>query len=119
MEDNTWLISSGIASLLCLLFWSGTIVTYKIGYELPNTNFGQASLEVYDSVLILVGIPSFITSTLDDATQQVVQEICNNYDKESCRYARMTVATYEDATKIKDLLDKGKTIKEIAEDITS
>ena len=117
--NNDWWMFTGISFLICLFLWSGVGITYKIGYEIPNTSFGQSSLEVYDSVLVVIGIPSFITSTLDDATMEVVNEICENHDRDACRYAKISVETYQNARDLKDMLDTGKNIRDIAKEASS
>lgn len=109
-EAEIWGIALLVAIIVFLGSMAGANTTAKFIQQIPNTAEGKASLQAWDDVWFVIGIPEYVQGELNRALEEQSKEICKQYDEQICKSTQNIVATYKNSQELADWIDDGKTL---------
>ena len=114
-EPEIFMILGGISLVIFIFSIIGANVTGNFIQQIPATDEGRASLQAWDDLWFVIGIPTYIQETFKTALNQQIEEICKQYDEEVCQMTKNIVNTYEDTQELQDWIDKGNKLIDFVE----
>jgi len=114
-EPGLFSILTGVSVLFFIICIAGANITGSLIQEIPTTDEGRASLEAWNDVWFLIGIPTYVQETLQTALNQQTEEICKQYDAQVCQLTKTVVNNYKDSQELTDWIDKGNKLIDFVE----
>jgi len=114
-EPGLFSILTGVSVLIFLISIIGANITGSLIQNIPATEEGRSSLEAWDDVWFLIGIPTYIQETFQTALNQQTEEICKQYDAQVCQITKSVVKNYKDSQELIDWIDKGNKLIDFVE----
>ncbi|HLD89401.1 MAG TPA: hypothetical protein VI911_00015 [Patescibacteria group bacterium] len=111
-NDNLGEISLYVAGVFVVLFFL-TSVTWFIGYGIGGTSFGEASVEIYTTI---VGAEQQVNQEIQNAMNQIIDESCKTLDEQSCNILKTTAKS---AQTLQEVTDKANQLKDLSNNLKS
>jgi len=111
-NDSFGEISLYVAGAFVILFLL-TAVTWFIGYGIGGTSFGEASVEIYNTI---TGAEQQVNQELQNAINQVVDESCKTLDEQNCNLLKTTAKS---AQTLQEVSDKATQLKDLSNAVNS
>jgi hypothetical protein len=114
-EPEIFAIIAGISLVVFIFSVIGANVTGNFIQQIPATDEGRASLQAWDDLWFVIGIPTYVQETFKTALNQQTEEICKQYDEQICQMTKSIVNTYEDTQELQDWINKGNKLIDFVE----
>ncbi|MBI2452283.1 hypothetical protein HYV50_04385 [Candidatus Pacearchaeota archaeon] len=109
------LIPLGVFALLTALSLGGVAITTDIINSVPNSSDGKASIDLVNDTIQIANVPNEIFETFQTALNQQIEEVCKQYDEQTCQMTKNIVKTYEDTQELQDWINKGNKLIDFVE----
>ncbi len=114
-EPEIFAILAGIAFIVFIFSVIGANITGNFIQQIPATDEGRASLQAWDDLWFVIGIPTYVQETFKTALNQQTEEICKQYDEQICQTTKNIVNTYENTQELQDWINKGNKLIDFVE----
>jgi hypothetical protein len=114
-EPEPFMVVGLVCIFVFVISMAGASTTANFIQSIPQTQEGKASLQTWNDVWFLVGIPEYVQGELDRALEQQLNNICLQYDENTCASAKSILSTYKGTQELQDWMDKGKTLYDFVE----
>lgn len=109
------LIPFGVFTLLTALSLGGVAITTDVINSIPNSSDGKASIGLVNDIIQIANVPNEIFETFQTALNQQTEEICKQYDEQTCQMTKNIVNTYKDTQELQDWINKGNKLIDFVE----